>query len=341
MKAYSVNTNSKRFFIVLLISIISTFSFSPEQQHNYKAEWPHVSSTTQPWTRWWWHGSAVNEKDLSANLEELKNAGFGGVEVTSIYGVKGYEKEAISFLSSKWMEVFNHTLREAQRLDLGVDLANASGWPFGGPWVGQDDACKDVQYKIYYLKSGEKLNEKIEFIQQPLVRAVGRKVDISEVKFPISSNANLQELALDQVRFKKNLPLQALIAYNENGEKIDLTDNVKKDGTLDWTAPDGNWKLYAVFIGWHGKQVERASKGGEGNVIDHFSEKALKDHLGYFDKNAEGIQLKGIRAFFNDSYEVDDAQGEADWTPLFFDEFKKYRGYDLKDYLPALLGNDT
>ena len=29
------------------------------------------------------------------------------------------------------MELFVHTLEEAQRLGLGVDLANASGWPFG------------------------------------------------------------------------------------------------------------------------------------------------------------------------------------------------------------------
>ena len=53
------------------------------------------------------------------------------------------------------MDVFNHTLSEGQRLDLGVDLANASGWPFGGPWVSADDACKYVRYKTYTLKPGE------------------------------------------------------------------------------------------------------------------------------------------------------------------------------------------
>jgi hypothetical protein len=336
-----MNSKSKWLFVALLITLISTFSCSTKQLTNYEAEWPPVNNVTHPWIRWWWHGSAVTKKDLNTNMEELKNAEFGGVEVTAIYGTKGYENQDISFFSPEWMEIIKYTLEEGQRLGLGIDLANASGWPFGGPWIGADDACKDVQYKIYTLKSGEKLSEKVEFIQQPLVRAVGHKVDISEVKFPISSNTNLQELALDQVRFEKKLPLQVLIAYIENGEKIDLTNNVKNDGTLDWTAPDGNWKLYAVFQGWHGKQVERASKGGEGNVIDHFSEKALKDYLGYFDKNAEGVQLKGIRAFFNDSYEVDDAQGEADWTPLFFEDFNKYRGYDLKDYLPALFGNDS
>ena len=325
----------------LLIILISAFVFSIKPQSNSTVEWPPVTNVTHPWARWWWHGSAVTKKDLTANMKELKNAGFGGVEVTAIYGTKGYEKQDISFFSPEWMKILKYTLDEGQKLGLGIDLDNTSGWPFGGPWVGADDASKEVHYKIYNLKSGEKLNEKVEFIQQPYVSAVGHKVDISEVKFPISSNKNLQKLALDQVRFKKKLPLQALIAYNENGEKIDLTNDVKKDRTLDWVAPQGTWKLYAVFLGWHGKQVERASKGGEGNVIDHFSEKALKDYLGYFDKNSEGIQLKGIRAFFNDSYEVDDSQGEADWTPLFFEDFKKYRGYDLKDYLPALFGNDS
>ena len=333
---------SKILSLFVLSTLISLFpSCIIKGQEDNKIEWPSITTVTHPWTRWWWHGSAVTKEGLTANMEELKNAGFGGVEVTAIYGTKGYETQDISFFSPEWMKILNYTLGEGQRLELGIDLANASGWPFGGPWVGADDASKEVHHKIYNLKSGEKLNETIEFIQQPFVNAVGHKVDISEVKYPISSNKNLQELALDQVRFKKELPLQALIAYNENGENIDLTNNVKNDGTLNWVAPDGNWKLYAVFQGWHGKQVERAGKGGEGNVIDHFSEKAVKDYLKYFDKNAEGIQLNGIRSFFNDSYEVDDAQGEADWTPLFFKEFKRYRGYDLKNYLPALFGNDT
>ena len=325
--------------LLTLLSLLS--SCSTKKPGNYKAEWPPVSNVTHPWTRWWWHGSAVTKKDLNVNMEELKNAGFGGVEVTAIYGTKGYEKQDISFFSPEWMKVLKYTLEQGQRLGLGIDLANASGWPFGGPWISAADACKEVRYKIYTLKSGEKLNEKVEFIQQPLVRAVGHKVDISQVKFPISSNKNLLELALDQVRFKKKLPLQTLIAYNENGKKIDLTNNVKKDGTLDWIASEGNWKLYAVFQGWHGKMVERASKGGEGNVIDHFSENAVKHYLEFFDKNAKGLDLNGLRAFFNDSYEVDDSQGEADWTPLFFKEFEKYRGYDLKNYLPALFGNDS
>lgn len=321
---------------ILLLAVLSASCQSAKQ--GPAPSWPDTNHETRPWTRWWWHGSAVNAKDLSENMQLLHDAGFGGLEITPIYGVKGAEAQDLSFQSNEWMDMLQHTLHEGKRLGLGIDLANASGWPFGGPWIQADNACKYVDYKQYQLKQGEQLNEKIELIQKPILRTVGSKLKIEDIKFPISSNSNLQEMALDQVRFPVSLPLQTLMAYGSNGEVLNLTDKVTIDGKLDWTAPEGEWNLYAVFQGWHGKMVERAGKGGEGNVIDHFSEKAAKDFLAFYDSTATGHDLSGLRAFFNDSYEVDDASGESNWTPLFFDEFKNLRGYDLREHLPALFG---
>ncbi|MFZ1288794.1 MAG: glycosyl hydrolase [Melioribacteraceae bacterium] len=339
---YHFNSHNLFFSLkVVFVLLLFTFTELFAQQNLFIAEWSEISNVTKPWTRWWWHGSAVTKEEITSNLEELSKSGIGGVEITPIYGVKGFEDKDISFLSTKWMEMLQHTLKEGKRLNLGIDLANASGWPFGGPWISLDDACKNVQYKIYVLKEGENLKEKIEFIQEPLIRAVGHKVDISEIKFPISENENLQELALDQVKFRRKIPFQAIVAFNEKNESIDLTNRVDEEGNLNWTATRGNWKIYAVFQGWHGKMVERAGKGGEGNVIDHFSEIAANNFLNFFDSAATDFDISGIRAFFNDSYEVDDAQGEADWTPLLFEEFEKLRGYNLKHYLPALFGNDS
>ena len=92
-------------------------------------QWPAVTQQTKPWTRWWWEGSAVNKKDLTWNLEQYKAVGLGGVELTPIYGVQGQEKNFIDFLSPQWMDVFSYTLSEANRLNLGVDVANGTGWP--------------------------------------------------------------------------------------------------------------------------------------------------------------------------------------------------------------------
>jgi hypothetical protein len=157
----------------------------------------------------------------------------------------------------------------------------------------------------------------------------------------VTANGNLQALALEQVKYPRNLPLTTLMAYSDGGDVLDLTARVGQDGLLDWTAPDGRWKLHALFSGWHGKLVERAAPGGEGNVIDHFSSDAIRRYLARFDRAFSGPPPAGLRAFFNDSYEVDDATGQADWTPHLLDEFRKRRGYDLRRHLPAIVGEDT
>lgn len=302
---------------------------------------PEVEQTAKPWTRWWWQGSSVTKEGITAELEAYQKAGIGGLELTPIYGVKGEEANFVDYLSEEWMELFLYTLEEAKRVGLGVDMATGTGWPFGGPWIDADMACKNVQHKKYNLKGGEQLAEIVEFVQQPILRTVNSpNLELSDLIEPIAANDSLQLLALDQVRFEKKLPLQALVAYDENGQVLDLTEKVDEEGKLDWTAPDGNWELYAVFQGWHGKMVERAAPGGEGNVIDHFAKAPIEHYLARFDSAFAGKNIGSLRAFFNDSYEVDDARGQADWTPELFAEFEKRRGYDLKGHLPALFGED-
>jgi hypothetical protein len=100
--------------------------------------------TTKPWTRWWWPGSAVDEASITRQLEQFAAAGLGGVEITPIYGVRGYEDRNIAFLSPRWMEMLEFTGREAKRLGLGVDMATGTGWPFGGPWVAPEDGSQKL-----------------------------------------------------------------------------------------------------------------------------------------------------------------------------------------------------
>src|SRR5690606_17140024 len=138
------------------------------------------------------------------------------------------------------------------------------------------------------LNAGERIGEPLTYVQEPLLRAVGnqiyetheilavpgqpaqgtreqplllpdaRQLDIADLRDPVASNPDLQSLALDQVRFPRELPLQTVLAYSSGGQSLDLTDRVDATGHLDWSAPAGEWTVYALFQGWHGKQVERA-----------------------------------------------------------------------------------
>jgi hypothetical protein len=355
------------FTLVILSCIFSYGQDVPSTVENKSASsWVTISSETKPWTRWWWHGSALTKEGITYELEAFKKAGLGGVEITPIYGVHGYEDKFINFLSPAWMALLTHTLKEGKRLGLGIDMATGTGWPFGGPWVSSADACKNIHHKVYELEGGQRLREKIEFVQAPYLKAVGNQIhkvydsvtapvgdrkdqvlrqrtsppDIKDLVEPISANQDLQSLALDQVQFEKPLLLQTLVAYGSKGEFVDPTSKVDDQGSLNWTAPPGKWKLYALFQGWHGKMVERAGPGGEGNVIDHFSAEALTHYLNRFDSAFQRSDIGPLRAFFNDSYEVDDARGTADWTPKLLDDFKVRRGYDLREHLPALFNHD-
>jgi hypothetical protein len=101
--------------------------------------WPTVSREAKPWTRWWWLGSAVDESNITRELEAIAAAGFGGVEITPIYGAKGAEERFVKFLSPAYVKALEFTCAEATRLGLGVDMATGTGWPFGGPHVGPAD----------------------------------------------------------------------------------------------------------------------------------------------------------------------------------------------------------
>ena len=114
----------------LLLLMLSVAGFAADP-----TVWPEATQTARPWTRWWWPASAVERQELSREIEALAAAGLGGVEITPIYGARGYEERTLEFLSSRWVEMLEHTAAEAKRRGMGVDMATGTGWPFGGPEV--------------------------------------------------------------------------------------------------------------------------------------------------------------------------------------------------------------
>jgi alpha-L-rhamnosidase len=137
-------------------------------------------------------------------------------------------------------------------------------------------------------------------------------------------------------QFKTDLPqgqLQCLMAYSDKNEQLNLTDKVA-GRHLDWAAPAGKWRLYAVLESSPAQKVKRAAPGGEGNVLDPYSVKALDQYLTRFDKAFADYHGEKPRSWFHDSFEYYGAQ----WTPDFFREFEARRGYDLRMQLPVLFG---
>lgn len=238
---------------------------------------PQAAAEHKPWTRWWWMGNALTEAEVTRHLELFDAAGFGGVEVSPIYGPRGAEERFVLFLSPRWVDLFTHTLREAKRLGMGVDLIAGTGWPFGGPWVAEEDKPQVAWVEAF--APGEEIQHR---------RKTDQAVEILAV------------------------------------------------------SEEGNHR-YALFLAPTGQQVKRAAPGGEGHVLDHFDAAAVRryfDVLGKAFNEASSTRTDGElvpRCFFNDSWEVFGANA----TPTILDEFERRRGYDLRDHLHHLSGDES
>lgn len=294
------NNNTGRIFVLVCLSAI--LSASPIHA---QVAWPAITQQSKPWTRWWWMGSAVDEKNLTSALTSYSRAGFGGVEIVPIYGSKGYESRYIKYLSPQWMKMLDHTVKQSNDLGMGVYISVGTGWPIGGAHVTAEDAASKIIVQQYEIEANTVLADKIQ---------------------------------TNETGQKGIATLSALIGYTKNGEPVDLTGKVNADGILDY-KPAKDMKLYALFNGKTRQAVKRAAPGGEGFTIDHFSKTATANYFKIFD-TAFGNASHDVKGFFNDSYEV----YGADWTPGFFDAFIKRRGYDLRRYAGQFFSgniNDT
>jgi len=110
-------------FLVLVVAAEIAPAAEPRAATDDPLAWPAASQTARPWTRWWWHGSAVDAENLSRLLQTYRAAGIGGVEITCIYGVRGQKDRSLVYLSVPWIVAVRHVIGEARRLEMGVDMS--------------------------------------------------------------------------------------------------------------------------------------------------------------------------------------------------------------------------
>ena len=121
---------------------------------------------------------------------------------------------------------------------------------------------------------------------------------------------------------------------------IDLTGKMKADGSLDWTAPDGEWKVVRFGYSLLGIDNHPASPEATGPEVDKLDPVAIKK---YFDnyleqyKDATGGLMGekgGLQFMVTDSWEA----GAQNWTGNMPAEFQNRRGYSMIPWMPVLTG---
>ena len=109
----------------------------------------------------WFHiiGGNASKAGLTADLEALKEAGFGGIQF--FHGQYGKAEawegvaEQIPCLSAKWDGLVTHIADECARLGLTFKMQNCPGWSMsGGPWIAPSNAMRKLVYARRDVRSG-------------------------------------------------------------------------------------------------------------------------------------------------------------------------------------------
>jgi len=269
-------------------------------------EFAHPPDDSRIMMRWWWFGPSATKQELKRELEQMKAAGIGGVEIATLYPLALDDAKSgfhnYDFVSDEHIQNLRFAAEEARRLGLRVDVTLGSGWPFGGPHIPVTEAAGELRVEAVPVRIGD------SSVAFPALEA-GEKLIAAFVSAGVGA-ANF--------RNAKAIPLGS-------GARLELPEG------------SGSARVVMFFISSRtGMMVKRAAQGAAGFVLDHYDAAAIRTHL-------ESVGDRMISAFgdhppyavFSDSLE----DYGSDWTPDLLAEFEKRRGYDLKPFLPALVGD--
>ncbi|CAL1519801.1 glycosyl hydrolase [Chitinophaga sp. MM2321] len=119
---------------------------------------------------------------------------------------------------------------------------------------------------------------------------------------------------------------------------VDLTAYLKKDGTLSWKVPAGNWIVMRYAMAATGVHNAPAVPEGTGPEVDKMNKTALAAHfkafVGKIQESMPAADRTALKYVVADSYET----GSQNWTDDMSSAFKKQYGYDPLPWLPVLSG---
>lgn len=304
--------DTKTFATVFLPSEIQ------EKGDDLYALFKDVPISYRPFVRWWWNGDKVEKTELARELQLLKDAGIGGVEINPIKFPQRTDDmgvPSLQWLSQEWIEMLDFTLTEAKKLGLACDLIVGSGWPFGAEYL-----------------QGE---------EQAQVMVIGAKklegvMDYEISLFDILKEADPATTSPYAHRKLEVLSLQLVPDLMTGLHEVkDLSDQITS-GFIKTTIPKGKYTLYALVKVSGFLEVINGAPDANGPVLNHYNQAAVKKYLHHMSDTIQqqiGSLKNRIRALFMDSLEMEG----ANWTIDMADEFKKRRGYDIVPYLPFVL----
>jgi len=255
--------------------------------------------------RWWWPHGLVDPAEIAREVDQIADAGFGGVEIQDVHHSVRQDLDAAGhgWGTAPWLAAVETALRRAKARGLTVDLAVGPSWPAAVPTITPDHpaAAQELVHSATPFTGG-------------IATAVEPDMFAAQI-------ARLLSPGLLDPASVQAVPVTG--------------------GRVEVTVPDGSWLLFTYRVRGSGQQPEGGPHTVPASyVVDHFSAAGTQAIVEVWNTV---VLTRGIprllRETGGDLFE-DSLELETDatlWTPALLAEFARRTGYDLLPYLPVVL----
>ena len=293
------------------------------------ADWNEPPREARPVARWWWPGGSVDPAVLESHLQQIRDAGFGAVELQPLLlGIGGDDLAADAKLRTVGDAAFHESVASAavlaSRSGLDFDFTLGSGWPGGLP-TGKVNAERQLVMGTLDVEGPRRFTG-------PLPPA------------PDQSYRRSVEWVLDvlgpqdhETRVVAVLAGKLGVAHEGTPvlEEVRVLSGAEAEAHIGWDVPEGRWRIFALYE----NSTEHFVMGGafpgeeaDARVVDHLSRRGADALLhGYADPVLNALPNGGVREVFVDSFEL---MGELPFTAELLPAFRDFAGYDLTPHLP-------
>lgn len=109
---------------------------------------PEFYQDSRPWVRWWWFAHEIDQKEISRQLDWLRESNFGGVEISWVFPRARYNKNLVldsniaDWLSPEWTQNVTFAKTYCDKIGLGCDFSLGSAWPAAAPYLSREDQAQ-------------------------------------------------------------------------------------------------------------------------------------------------------------------------------------------------------
>lgn len=123
------------------------------------AHFLHPPESARPWVWWHWLNGNISAEGAKLDLEWMKRAGIGGVQLFEAnLMTPQLVEQPLTYMSPAWQVALRRSVATADSLGIKVTIASSPGWSItGGPWVKPEQAMKKLVWSELEANGGVRL----------------------------------------------------------------------------------------------------------------------------------------------------------------------------------------